>query len=271
MDNSPYGPDRSLPLAIGLLVGGLVICGGGMYALSELSVNAVQRTTEYAGAPARPSLSAKGASRASRGSQRPPSMDGTVDRNGVPGWARWTPRPAPAPRPSSESSYEIDPNFGHAELGTSATPSGASPGAGAMTEGGASSMSGAPDRGGSVPTADLGGKSVPTANDGWRSEASTLNRRVRALEGALAGMDRANRSSESRKSHREENRSRSDADASTASTGQGSSNASSPPGTPDDPPQVPVDGGLGWLAAAGAAYAANRLRKKANEDDEDEA
>lgn len=37
------------------------------------------------------------------------------------------------------------------------------------------------------------------------------------------------------------------------------------PGTPDDPgpPEVPIDGGLGLLAAAGAAYAARRLRNRA--------
>lgn len=34
------------------------------------------------------------------------------------------------------------------------------------------------------------------------------------------------------------------------------------PGFPDDPPQVPIDGGLGLLAAAGGAYALNKLRKK---------
>jgi hypothetical protein len=36
------------------------------------------------------------------------------------------------------------------------------------------------------------------------------------------------------------------------------------PGSPD---QVPVDGGLGWLAAAGAAYAVRRLHGASLEDD----
>ena len=40
------------------------------------------------------------------------------------------------------------------------------------------------------------------------------------------------------------------------------------PGMPNSPSQVPVDGGLGWLAAAGAAYAASRLRKTNGSDDE---
>lgn len=34
----------------------------------------------------------------------------------------------------------------------------------------------------------------------------------------------------------------------------------SSPTMPGDPTQTPVDGGLGWLAAAGAAYALRRLR-----------
>lgn len=34
-----------------------------------------------------------------------------------------------------------------------------------------------------------------------------------------------------------------------------------PPGFPGDPDQVPIDGGLGLLAAAGGAYALNKLRK----------
>ena len=49
---------------------------------------------------------------------------------------------------------------------------------------------------------------------------------------------------------------------------QGNAN-SSVPEMPDDPAQAPVDGGIGWLAAAGAAYAANRLRKEATSDDND--
>lgn len=44
----------------------------------------------------------------------------------------------------------------------------------------------------------------------------------------------------------------------------------SAPGMPgDDPSNMPVDGGLGWLAAAGAAYTVRRLRKGTT-DSEDE-
>ena len=35
-----------------------------------------------------------------------------------------------------------------------------------------------------------------------------------------------------------------------------------PPGLPEAPKQTPIDGGLGLLAAAGGAYALNKLRQK---------
>lgn len=35
-----------------------------------------------------------------------------------------------------------------------------------------------------------------------------------------------------------------------------------PPGLPSAPSQAPIDGGLGLLAAGGAAYAWKKLRKK---------
>ncbi len=37
-----------------------------------------------------------------------------------------------------------------------------------------------------------------------------------------------------------------------------------PPGLPGAPNQAPIDGGLGLLAAGGAAYAWRKLRKKSN-------
>lgn len=42
-------------------------------------------------------------------------------------------------------------------------------------------------------------------------------------------------------------------------------------GLPDDPNKVPIDGGLAWLLAAGAGYAAHRLRKKEDDTDADDA
>ncbi|HHP7238615.1 PID-CTERM protein-sorting domain-containing protein [Longibacter sp.] len=41
-----------------------------------------------------------------------------------------------------------------------------------------------------------------------------------------------------------------------------------PPDLPGDPPQIPVDGGLGFLALAGAGYAVSRLRKRGDDSDD---
>ncbi|PSQ73384.1 MAG: hypothetical protein BRD39_04340, partial [Bacteroidetes bacterium QH_9_64_21] len=49
-----------------------------------------------------------------------------------------------------------------------------------------------------------------------------------------------------------------------SSTGPGSASG---PGTPEDPNQVPL-GGAEWLAAAGAAYALNRLREEDGDEEE---
>ena len=55
----------------------------------------------------------------------------------------------------------------------------------------------------------------------------------------------------------------------TYSSGTRGPAKTSAPDTPADPAQAPIDGGLGWLAAAGAAYAANRLRKQAAPGDDE--
>lgn len=55
---------------------------------------------------------------------------------------------------------------------------------------------------------------------------------------------------------------------SSRSTGPRGNAETSAPDTPPGPAQAPVDGGLGWLAVAGAAYAANRLRRQATSDDD---
>lgn len=49
----------------------------------------------------------------------------------------------------------------------------------------------------------------------------------------------------------------------------GAAQASDGPDMPDNPPQAPL-GGTEWLAAAGAAYALNRLRKRESADELDE-
>lgn len=54
----------------------------------------------------------------------------------------------------------------------------------------------------------------------------------------------------------------------TSAPGQAQKNTSPTPGPPTQGQQVPL-GGAEWLAAAGAAYALNRLRKE-NGDDEDD-
>jgi hypothetical protein len=41
------------------------------------------------------------------------------------------------------------------------------------------------------------------------------------------------------------------------------------PGLPSGPTQVPIDGGLGFLAAAGGAYAIKKLRDRNAMDDSD--
>ena len=53
----------------------------------------------------------------------------------------------------------------------------------------------------------------------------------------------------------------------TQTPGQAQTNSG--PNTPSDPNQVPL-GGAEWLAAAGAAYALNRLRKREGDGPDDE-
>jgi hypothetical protein len=97
---------------------------------------------------------------------------------------------------------------------------------------------------------------------GWHAAASTLNGRLRALEGAIARRDRGAGGGQAQGQVATQGR----GEASTASAGTGPS-AASGPGTPDAPNQVPL-GGAEWLAAAGAAYAVNRLRR--NQEGEDD-
>ena len=54
-----------------------------------------------------------------------------------------------------------------------------------------------------------------------------------------------------------------------ANTPGGTAQTNSGPGTPEDPSQTPL-GGAEWLAAAGAAYALNRLREDESDEDDDE-
>ena len=92
----------------------------------------------------------------------------------------------------------------------------------------------------------------------WRAEARRLANRSRALSRQLGQMDRSRTADAKRNTSSSKT-----ADASTA--GAQTSDREVPP-----PPSVPL-GGAEWLAAAGAAYALNRLRKqKEDAVDEDE-
>ncbi len=53
-----------------------------------------------------------------------------------------------------------------------------------------------------------------------------------------------------------------------ANTPGGTAQTNNAPDTPGNPNQVPL-GGAEWLAAAGAAYALNRLRKDGDDEDDD--
>ena len=158
----------------------------------------------------------------------------------------------------------------HAELGV---PSGGlDPGRsniGAAWAGVESSLDKGPNAGSAPTVVHLGARSSSASSGGgpeWRSEASELGRQARALSGALAHLDRSGRSKNANPRSDGTN-SPTDGDASTAGANRGSRAAANTPDPPPPPPEVPVDGGLGWLAAAGAAYAANRLRKRRETDE----
>jgi hypothetical protein len=90
---------------------------------------------------------------------------------------------------------------------------------------------------------------------GWRAEARRLANRSRALSRQLGQMAQ-DRNSETAK---KDASSRAEGNASTA--GARTNDREVPP-----PPGVPL-GGAEWLAAAGAAYALNRLRRDGSDDE----
>lgn len=141
-------------------------------------------------------------------------------------------------------------------------------GGAAIAEAGSPGESGPTGRGqasSSVP--DMGGRSfggAATVREApqWRSEAQALASRTRALSNTLGRIDQQGSRKASR-SRSEDTGNESSGEATTASDpGAGSTSA---PDTPGDPPQVPL-GGTEWLAAAGAAYALNRLRDDGPEE-----
>ena len=267
---SPYRSDHSLLLAAAVLTSGSLLAAGIVYLLTisaenltgshqaRLAENHSQERAPSAAprsAPATRSGAHSGSPRRMR-SSAPPA-------GGVPAWAE-SEAPAAPPRAPTGSAYDLRPDMSHAELGS---PSGgADPGrsnAGAAQAGVKSSPDKGPGVGSAPKVADLGPRSS-SASDGsseWRSEVSELGRQAQALSGALAHLNRSERSDNANPRSGGTNP-LTDGDASTAGASRGSRTASNSPDPPPPPPEVPVDGGLGWLAAAGAVYAANRLRKR---------
>ncbi len=262
---SPYGPDLSLLIAAVVLIGGCLLAAATVYLLStsagtvtdwhrtrlaEAQAQKEARSTAHRSAR-RPAPTAR-SRRSSRGARSSSPPFGRV-----PTWTG-SELPAPPPEAPSPETYDLRPDMSHADLGMpSDAPNSGLIGSGASRREPEPPTSGGPSAGNTPLTVDLGTES-PSEQTGWQSDASTLGRRARALSGALAHLDRANKSANETS---RAGRNPASGNASTASANRGPHATTDPPLPPDDPPQVPVDGGLGWLAAAGAAYAANRLRK----------
>ena len=273
---SPYRPDRSLPIAVALLVGGGLFAATAVYLLttSAGTLTGPQRAgmaerqaqTQTQSAARRPIPQSAPTARSvprGRGFGEAPFAASPPGR--VPAWAG-SGTPLPSPRSPERGLYDLRADMSHADLGPPSDGAGLGvTGVGPGGTGAPPSTGGLPDAGGTPLTADLG-PGPSSKGTAWRSEASRLGNRARALSGALGQLDRSSRSAGGRTGA-----SGTSGDASTASTRDGHRAPADPPDPPgdDDPPQVPVDGGLGWLAAAGAAYAANRLRKQQGAGDSD--
>jgi len=267
----PYGPDRSLLLAVGMLTGGLLICMGGAYVISSLSVGlgdgggSVPDVGGYGPAPSR--YAVEGAH--GRGGSL------SIAGGGVPAWAGSGRQFMPSGPSAPQGRYDINPNLGHAQLGAPSVSSGGGPGSGAIADAGTptggSFAGGAPGARMGASTPDLSGESSGGTGIGggapeWRSEAEALASQSRALSSQLGRLDREGSREASRS--RSENAENGPSGEATTASGSGA-NTNSPPGTPGEPAQAPV-GGLEWLAAAGAAYAVNRLRRRSAMDEDEE-
>jgi hypothetical protein len=255
-----------------VLTGMLLISAGGVYVVSSLPVGARGGGRSIAGAsgpaPAPSGSAAEGAR--SRGGSSP------IAGGGVPAWTGLDRRSVPTEpfAPVPQGRYAVNPDFGHAELGSSSAPSGGgTSGSAAIADagspgGGDGPTGGAPGAGPAPSTPDLSGTSSGRAAGGdapeWRSEAQALASRSRALSQEVTRLNREEASSEKAQGERAEQPS---GEASTAS-GRGGAETNNP-GTPDNPDQVPL-GGAEWLAAAGAAYALNRLREEDGDEEESE-
>ena len=250
---APYGPDRSLVLAIAVLGCVLVLGAGGVYLVSTLTTGGLGGSSVArapALAPSSPAVAPRGI-RPSFGARR--SAGPGPAGSGVPAWADGGRTASPSAPASRSGGYDLRADLGAADLGSPAAPTpsyGAAPSGRMSPAGGAARSSG-----GASFSVDLGGSGSGGAS--WTSELSQLNGRLRALDGALAQLDRTPRAVTG--SSPEANASERGSQASGGESAAATSNATAP-SMPGDPSQVPVDGGLGWLAAAGAAYAVRRLR-----------
>ena len=263
---SLYSSDQSLLHAVLVLLGGLGLVAVGAYLVGALDVSSSQ--LGQAGlSDVQTSRSVQGAQRwapsGRRGGQRmqaPAPVGG-----GVPAWAGSGDGAAPPMARAPQGSYEVDPDFGAADLGAPSAPSGGATGNGRAIANAGGPTGGTPQAGSAPLTLDLGDRSFDGSAPGgdapqWRSEAQALASRSRALSNTIGRLDR-----EASRSRSETAEGDPSGEATTAS-GTGHSSASDP-GTPEDPNQVPL-GGAEWLAAAGAAYALNRLRERESTDDE---
>lgn len=247
---SPYGPDRSLFLAAGILFGGVLLCAGGAYVLLSFSPAGPPSVPENSVRASRPSPAGSPAPQRRVPIPHPPGVQG-------PTLSQQPPRSSSVPSaPLMRSIPEPDLSVaGPAESG----PVLARPKSSLGTPGG---TSGSPAPPAPSPGATGGRVSIPSGSSvledaSGRAEVQRLGRQAQALSGAIARLDRSREASASSSSSNNS----AGASAASASSQQASSGA---PGTPNAPTQVPVDGGLGWLAAAGAAYAAGRLRRRTN-------
>jgi hypothetical protein len=276
-NRSPYGPDHSLLHAVLILLGGLGVIAAGVYLLTTIDEPfSEQSQVQVAEAPtqASPRSPVPSGATARRGVSTPGG--GPPVGGGVPAWARSSGPSAPSGpfAPAPQGSYDIDPDFSQGQLGAPSPPSGGGPGGGTIADVGSPGESGstgrtpatsssAPDMSGRSFGGSVAGRGSPQ----WRSEAQALASRSRALSNTLGRIDRQG-SREASRSRSEEAKNDPSGEA-TTSSGPGAS-SSSTPGMPDDPDQVPL-GGAEWLAAAGAAYALNRLREKEGDESEDDA
>lgn len=277
-NRSPYGPDRSLLHAVLVLLGGLGVVAAGFHLLRTLDNPRSGHSRIQGGEAPTQSLPQRTAPRsapAGRGLLAPGGGSAPVGGS-VPAWAGSGGPSAPAGQfaPAPQGNYDVNPDLGRAQLGAPSAPTGDRPkGGGGISDAGRPGESGptggAPASSSSAP--DLNGRSFGGSATGrerpdWRSEARALASRSRALSNELGRIDRQGSRKASRS--RSEDPGNGPSGEATTASAPGASSPSAPD-TPGDPPQVPL-GGTEWLAAAGAAYALNRLREEDGEEETSE-